>query len=190
MRSILGRFAASLLLLSLRLGAQAGGVAPEWEIRKNISALAGSVERLKPLLEQVRPEEWVSQGAPDAYIGQWKTIRTEIGYLGISTDTLLRQPDRLTAALDTFFRIDRLQALLDSLEAGIRRYQNPALADLLRGVVSEGAGSRERLRQYVLDLAAIKEQECKVADQEAQRCRLILSRQPPKKAGGNKEEQR
>ena len=67
---------------------------------------------------------------------------------------------------------------LTSLIEGVRKYQNPALADLLRGVMSENNASRQQLRQYLVDLAAIKEQEFKVMDQEAQRCREVISGQP------------
>lgn len=191
LRSI-GVSSAILLIAALRAAAQTGGVAPEWEVRKNLGALAANIQRIKPILEQARPKEWVAKGASEAYVGQWQTIRKEIDYLGISIQTLVRQPGKLTAALDAFFRIDRLQSLLNSLGAGIRRYQNSALADLLESVVSEGAANREGLRQYVLDLAAEKEREFAVADQEAQRCRAILSRQPAgaKKTEGSKQERR
>ena len=79
------------------------------------------------------------------------------------------------------------------LDAGrelIRRYQNPALADLLNGLMGETVASRDRLRSYVVDLAAIKEQELAIMDQEAQRCRATISRQPaprPAKSDQKKE---
>ncbi len=38
-----------------------------------------------------------------------------------------------------------------------------------------------KLRQYIVQLAAAKEEQFKVMNQEAQRCRLMLSRQPPEK---------
>jgi hypothetical protein len=60
----------------------------------------------------------------------------------------------------------------------VRRYQNPALADLLTGLVADSSGSRQQLRQYVMDLVSLKEQEYQVMDREAQRCRAFLSRQP------------
>jgi hypothetical protein len=47
------------------------------------------------------------------------------------------------------------------------------------------------LQQYILELASAREQEFRVADQEAQRCRQSLSRQPsrdlasPKKPEGH-----
>ncbi|MCS7314576.1 MAG: hypothetical protein RMI94_12200 [Bryobacterales bacterium] len=161
------------------------GLPPEWEVRKQIDALTGSLARLKPALDQVRAEEWIARGAPEAYVSQARTLRTELGYLERSAEILRQRPDRLTAVLDTFFRLDRFQALLVSLEEGVRRYQNPALADLLRSVFAEGAPSREDLRQYLLDLAAAKEQELEVADREAQRCRDLLIRQGPARPSRN-----
>ncbi len=162
--------------------AQSAGLPPEWEVRQQVAALAAGIERLKPILEQVRPQDWVSQGAPEAYVAQWDTVRAELGYLGRSTEILKGEPDRLTAALDTFIRLQRLEALLASLEEGIRRYQNAALADLLRSVFAQSAAERGGLSQYLLDLAEVKERQLRVADQEAQRCRELLVRQPPSRS--------
>ena len=53
---------------------------------------------------------------------------------------------------------------------------------------TENSASRQQLRQYLVDLAAIKEQEFKVMDEEAQRCRESISKLPsaaqPKKKSG------
>ncbi len=69
-----------------------------------------------------------------------------------------------------------LEVVLTSLVDGARKYQNPALADLLRSLMNENSASRQQLRQYIVDLAAAKEQELKVMDGEAQRCRQITSK--------------
>lgn len=164
--------------------AQSGGLAPEWEVRNQLTALAQHVQRFKPIVDQVKPQEWVSQGAPAAYVDQGKRVQAEIGYLLTSVQVLADQPQKLTAALDTYFRMQSLDLLLRSYEAGIRKYQNPALADLLQGVMGQTAADRQKLRQYVLDLATDREVAFKVADEEAQRCRAVLSRQPH--AGGSK----
>jgi hypothetical protein len=170
--------------------AQAGGIAPEWEVRKNLEALAAHSQRLEPILDQIRPQEWISQGAPEAYIAQVKNTREQLQALAYSADKLVQEPDRLTAALDAFFRIEALEAMLRSLGAGVRKYQNPALADLLQSAVAEGTTHREKLRQYIVELAADREQQFKVVDQEAQRCRAILSRQPAAKSEGKNQERR
>jgi len=64
----------------------------------------------------------------------------------------------------------------------VRRYQNPAVGDLLVSVVSANSANRDQLRQYVTDLAQTKEQEFQIVDGEAQRCRGTLMRQPPAKS--------
>ena len=172
-------------MASANLPAQSGGLAPEWEVRKMVSALATESQRVKPLLEEVKAREWVAKGAPQAYVKQWETARTEVQYMATSTENLSREPERLTFALDALFRLQSLESILNSLGEGIRKYQNPALADLIRGVFSENSSNREKLRQYVLDLAGAKEQELQVVNQEAQRCRVTISRQPaePPKTG-------
>jgi len=158
-------------------GQQPAELAPEWEIRKSLAALVEETQRLKPLLEAIKPEQWSAQGAPAGYAEQLKSVLAAMDYLRVSADELAAQPDRLTKALETYFRMQSLEALLGSLSEGVRRYQNPALADLLNGAVNRGASSREMLRRYLVDLAAAKEEELKVMDAEAQRCRAGLSRQ-------------
>ena len=180
-----GVFGGLMILLSAAgqpvLG-QTAGLPPEWEVRQSLSALAQQVRRMKPIVEEIKPDEWTAKGAPEAYKSQWKSVRDELDYLIRSADELSAKPDRMTLALDALFRLQSLKSLLDSLGSGVRQYQNPALADLLQGVVTENSVHGERLRQYVVQLAAAKEHELKTMNDEAQRCRSMLSRQPPPKA--------
>jgi hypothetical protein len=173
------------LLAPFAISAQQAGVPTEWDVQKMVQAVASQSARLQPLVEEVHPKEWISAGAPDAYVQQWDSARAQAQTLKLSSDNLVREPARLTAALDTLFRLQNLEVSLTSLVDGVRKYQNPALADLLRSVVAENNSSGQQLRQYLIDLAAIKEQEFKVMDQEAQRCREIVTRPtsatPPRK---------
>lgn len=159
--------------------AQQQGVPEEWDVRTMIQNLKSQTQRLKPILDQIQPEAWVSQGAPAEYVTQWKSAQTELGYLMQLTDTLTKQPDRLTVALDTYFRMQSMDVWLGSLMEGIRKYQNPAVAELVQGIMNENGASRDRLREYVRDLASEKEQEFQIADREAQRCRGTLMRETP-----------
>jgi hypothetical protein len=179
----------SVVLATLWLptaGAQTTDLPPEWEIRANLTSLVAGTERLKPLLEAARPEQWVQKGAAEAYQAQWKSITAEIGYIGRAAGELQQQPERLTLTLETYFRMQSLDSLLSSLNEGVRKYHNPALADLISGAMSANAPQREKLRQFIVQLAAAKEEQFKVMDQEAQRCRMMLSRQPPGKSGPEK----
>ena len=166
------------------LRAQSEGLPPEWEVRKDLDSLVDQTRRLKPLLDAVKPAEWVQKGAPAAYEGQLKSVMAESDYLVRSAGELAKEPERLTIAIEAYFRMQSRNALLISLSEGIARYQNPALADLVRGAMAEGAAAGEKLRQYVVSLAALKEGQLRVADQEAQRCRTNLLRQPARNGQG------
>ncbi|MEO7144742.1 MAG: hypothetical protein ABI165_14685 [Bryobacteraceae bacterium] len=155
------------------------GVPADWDVKTLLDSLGAEAQRLKPILDQLKPQDWVAQGAPQGYVAQWKTAENELNYLLGSTTNLQKQPERLTLALEAYFRMQALDTTLDSLIDGIRKYHNPAVADLLKAVMTENSNNREKLRLYIVDLAGSKEQEFKVVDEEAQRCRGMLSRQPP-----------
>jgi hypothetical protein len=154
------------------------GVASEWDARKMIEALNAQAQHLKPVVDQVKPADWQSKGASETYVAQWNSAQAQLKYLIASSDAFARQPDRLPLGLDVYFRMQAVDSTLGSLTEGVRKYQNPALAFIMESVVAENGANRDRLRQYLQDLATQKEQEFQVADREAQRCRASLLRQP------------
>jgi hypothetical protein len=166
-------------LVCVGLACAQAGLPPEWETRKQLAALVSTANRLQPVLGDLNPEAWKENGAPGAYVQQWQNTRKALGYLQTSAERLARDPNRLSLAMDTYFRLQGLEQLLNSLAAGVRRYQNPAVADLLMGIANENSANRDFLEQYMKDLAATHESELHVMDTEAQRCRSILSKQPP-----------
>jgi hypothetical protein len=127
----------------------------------------------------------VKKGAPAAYVSQWRGAEDDWGYLANTIKALKAQPDKLTLALDTYFRVQSLELRLSSLADGVRNYQNPAIGDLLVSVMGENSANRDKLRQYISDLAANKEQESQILEQEAQRCRGLVNRPAPKKKTSN-----
>jgi hypothetical protein len=161
-------------------------VASEWDISKTIAAFSDQAKRLKPILDQLTPQEWVSKGAPEAYLSQWQQAEMELNYVGTSAQALERDPERLTLALDTLFRWERLAVDLTSLVDGVRHYQNPAVGDLVVSVLGENSSNRELLKQHITDLAAQKEEEFAVVDKEAQRCRGQVTRTPAPKPAAPK----
>jgi len=165
------------LVFALPAGAQ--GVSAPWDISQTLTSLGEQSQRLLPILEQLTPEKWEAKGAPAAYTAQWRSARNEVGYLLRASDAMKKQPDKLTLGLETLFRLQAVEAQVNSLIDGVRRYQNPAVGDLLVSVVSANSANRDQLRQYISDLAQTKEEEFQVVDREAQRCRGTLMRQPP-----------
>jgi len=164
-------------LLTGLLHAQAG-LTPEWEIKKTIDSLKSQTQSVLPVLEQVKPEKWIEQGAPAAYQEQAESVRKEIGYLAQTADSLSQRPDSMKITLETYLRLQSLQSMLVSLTDGVRKYQNPALADLLQGIIGESGAAESRFREYLVELVGAKEEELRIADSEAQRCRGMLIRQP------------
>ncbi len=126
----------------------APGVATPWDTAPMVAALSAQATRLKPILDQLTPKEWVAKGAPEAYIAQWKGAEDELGFLTDSAQALEKQPERLPLALDTYFRLQSLDIRLNSLVEGVRNYQNPAVGDLLMGVEAENSANRDKLRQH------------------------------------------
>lgn len=166
----------------MALGALSGAGAaqtlpPEWEVRRQLADLVSQTERLGPLVKKIEPAKWT--GAPEAYVAQQASILHQIQYISQVVTALARQPERMTLALDVYFRLQSLEGQVLSFTDGIRRYQNPAVADLLASLTNETAASRERLREYVKELVAMREQERDILEKEAQRCRSLPPRVTP-----------
>jgi hypothetical protein len=140
-------------------------------------------EQLKPMLDQVHTADWVAKGAPDAYVPQWSSLTEQ--NLAIENDmTAVEQhPEAMSEIMKALFRVHRFDSDLDRLLRTVRRYQNPALADLIESVSAGDQRGVQKLQQYVLDLASEKERLLDVEDKEAQRCRSQLANQPLARPG-------
>lgn len=152
------------------------GQATEQDATKALEAISGYAARLQPIMEQVKVKDWVQKGAPDTYIAQWNSGMAQLQGLSSVAKQLAPAPERLPDVLAVLFRIQSLEITANSLNDGLRRYQNPALAELLSGTLAESTPSREKLQQFALSLAAEKEKEFQIVDKEAQRCRGNLTR--------------
>ena len=159
-------------LFSIALWGQASPSVPaSWDVSKSVGELAAQVAQLKPLVSRLTPQTWVENGAPEAYVAQWRGAQQELGYLDQTARTLAQRPESLTAALDVYFRLQGIEWRLESLADGARKYQNPAAGDQIAQVLGASSTKRDQLRQYITDLATQNEQQFAVVDKEAQRCR-------------------
>ena len=169
---------------------QQAGMSNEWDVHKTLDAMASHFEQIAPLVDLANPRDWVANGAPETYIAQWNSCRSGLKAVVYDLRKLGRNPEKLTDSLEALFRVRALETLLSSFSDGLRKYHNPPMADMLNAVIGQNA-DRDRLQQYVLELAAEKEQAFRVADEEAQRCRGSIARQPsrdratPAKPGKN-----
>src|SRR5579864_4391339 len=86
------------------------------DLRPILDNLSAQSKRLIPILEQIDPNVWITaKGAPDQYVHQWRSSQDQLKALITDTANLSQDPERLPAALQTYFRVQSLQMMLQSL---------------------------------------------------------------------------
>ena len=155
------------------------GVAAVWDVRANIASLVADVQKVEPLLRRVDAPHWVTKGAPEAYVRQHASAQAALQQLILATQRLAQDPEKIPATVDVYFELERMELLMNSLRDGVRKYQSDDLANMFTQVMGTNILHRDRLRQHIRDLAIARENEFKIANEEAQRCRGMLTRQAP-----------
>lgn len=171
-------FLAPLLFAGSVFAQQPPVAPPDPDIVAIFNGIAQHAAKIEPMLEQLHPNDWVAKGAPDTYVAQWNTTIEQLHAIQSDMSALAQHPDQMTECMKALFRVQASHQALDSLMGGLRRYQNPALAELIESVAAEDQSQLDRLEQYVLQLAGEKDRQYAVVDREAQRCRATLSREP------------
>jgi hypothetical protein len=156
------------------------GLETDWDIAVTLKAISAHAERLLPLLEQIDVYAWVEKGASDTYLAQLQSSKVQARALSEGAKMLAASPQKLSASLELFLRINGLDTMLTSLEEGIRKYQGPAGAQAIASLEAENGANLERFQRYIVDLAAQRERELEVMDHEAQRCRGIVTQAAPR----------
>jgi len=151
-------------------------MAPAWDTGKLFTDLAAQSARLQPLIRKLNVKEWT--GAPDTYGPLLATLVEDNQAIPEQAKAVSQHPEKLADSLQLLLRVHTVETNLPVVLAGLRKYGNPALADLIEGVAAEGAPARQTFSQRVVDLTAQREEQFEVADHEAQRCREILSKNP------------
>ncbi|MBV9158042.1 MAG: hypothetical protein JO097_17385 [Acidobacteriaceae bacterium] len=158
---------------------QATGLETPWDVVQTVSDLQHNTEQLQPLLSTMNPQRWYDQkGAPTTYILQWQTAQQQLKDVMVTAKLLAQKPSSLSLSLDVYFRLEALDVTTRSLDEGAQKYADRATADKLGALIAHNFNSRERFRDYLRDLAQNSEQNFKIADEEAQRCRGIISKEP------------
>jgi hypothetical protein len=158
--------------------APAGLEAP-WDVKQMLSDVAAQNQRFKPLLNEMKPEQWLANGAPPSYVNQYQQAQARVDDAIRAAGALSFQTDNLPLALDAYFRMEALEYVARSLEQCVRRYGERRQADQLATLIAQDFSHREKLRNYLQNLSTERDQEFKIADQEAQRCRGIISKESP-----------
>ena len=154
------------------------GTLPRWEIVELAENLHENAQKVEKILMRIRPKEWIQDGAPDVYIAQHETLQADVANLSLSAQEMIRKPEKLSAAINTFLWLERVGSMVDSLAAGVRKYQNTALADLLESSGAKALSGEDRFKVYMRQRAVDQETELAIANDEAQRCRKEMLKRP------------
>ena len=144
-----------------------------------IGEIGANEDRLMPALDRIDTKAWVAKGASETYEQQLDSSKQQVRAASEEAKALARNPEKLSASLSLMFRLEGIDTMLSSIGEGTRKYQGSQAAQTLAQVYAEGGANRERFRQYIVNLAAEREQQFAVMDQEAQRCRATLMAPPP-----------
>jgi hypothetical protein len=158
---------------------QPNGLETEWDISVVLVEIGTHAGRLLPELDRVDAKAWIAKGASETYAAQLESSKQQARAMEIGAKALARNPEKLAQCLELFFRIQGLDAMLVTLEDGLRKYQSRSDAEALASMAAENGPNRERFRRYLVNLAAERENRLEVMDREAQRCRGIMLSQPP-----------
>jgi hypothetical protein len=156
-----------------------GGIENAWDVRTILANISAGNSELKSLLDKLNPQQWVNaKGASTGYILQWQDAERQVNDVLTVTKNLMQKTDSLSLALDDYFRMEAMDVTLHSLADGARQYADRGTSDHLNQLLAKNFNTRERLRDYIRDLTTSTEQNFKIADAEAQRCRGMISREP------------
>lgn len=158
--------------------AQSEGVLPRWEVVDLTKDIVANVEQSKTVLDQVRPKEWIQDGAPAAYVEQHESVQSDLQNLKLAAEALGRSPEKLSYVIDTFLWLDRSSSMVGSLAGGVRSYQSAPVADLLDSARGKSDAAMAVLKEYMRQVAVQQEEAMEVAHNEAQRCRGQLALEP------------
>jgi len=160
------------------VSAQSEGMLPRWEVMELSKNLVANVEQTRTVLDEIRPKEWLQDGAPAAYIDQHESLQTDLQNLKLSAEAMGRAPEKLSSVIDTFLWLDRVSSMVGSIAGGVRSYQSGPVADLLDTSRGKADATMAVLKEYMRQVAVQQEESMEIAHAEAQRCRGQLAIQP------------
>src|SRR5271163_1838247 len=67
-----------------------------------VAAIAGGISQrsghLKPMFDEVHTADWVTKGAPEAYISKWKSLTEQNEAIGAEMTAIAQQPEAMQEA--------------------------------------------------------------------------------------------
>lgn len=173
---------AGFLILSLAAALPAQndqGIAPAWDVRAMLRQLVDQTQQFATAVDNLNVRDWIANGASTTYARQQEMVKAQAGYLKTVTAKLADDPEKLSLALDAYFRLQSMETFAISLADAAGKYQHPEAAQRVQDLVTKNSEAAGKLRQYVMDLSVTKEQEFAIVEKEAHRCQAQLNQPQP-----------
>ena len=161
----------------------AAGLETPWSIAPVIQELGAHAGRILDSLNRIDTKAWEQKGASETYSEQVQSCKVQAKAFTDGAKTLAANPEQLSRSIQLFFRLQSLETILGSVEEAMRKYQSPADAEALTSLEGEASRNRDRFQRYIVDLASDREHQLKITDEEAQRCRALLTAPTSSKSG-------
>src|SRR5664279_5555499 len=81
-----------------------------------LQEIGAHARRLLPVLDQLDAKAWTAKGASDTYIEQLDSSKAQTRALADEAAALIRNPEKLSAELQLFFRVQGLETVIASLQ--------------------------------------------------------------------------
>src|SRR6202050_3304658 len=90
---------------------QPAGLETDWDIGAALQEIGAHATRLLPALNQIDARSWVDRGASETYAEQLQAAKDQTQSLADGAKTLAKNPERLPAALELYFRMQGIDAM-------------------------------------------------------------------------------
>ena len=118
-RSVLCLLVGALLYAQTPAPApDSAGLLPDWDIRAILEEMSAHATRVGPVLDRIDVASWVRKGASDSYVAQLQSSKDQARAMAEGAKTLAKDPEKLSACLELYFRVAGLEDMLGSLVEG------------------------------------------------------------------------
>jgi hypothetical protein len=69
------------------------------EIVAVFNGISLHASRIEPMLQQLRPNDWVAKGAPDTYVAQWNSTIEQLHAIESDMSALAQHPVQMTECM-------------------------------------------------------------------------------------------
>src|SRR5215471_10228094 len=101
----------ALLISTITIHAQAlgtpkpAGLENDWDIATVLQEISAHAARLLPALDRINAQSWIEKGASETYAAQLQSSKDQAKALADGAKLLAKNPERLSPALELFFRM-------------------------------------------------------------------------------------